>query len=75
MDWHSDIRITEETALRMIKKEIEIILYKALAKLSLDAEGVLVEHSAGEGRGDYATSAAMVCAKTSGMPPRELAEK
>lgn len=59
----------------MIKKELEQSVKEVLEGLSLKIDGVIIEACGGEGRGDYATNAALVCAKEAGVQPRDLALK
>ena len=59
----------------MVKKELGKIIQKAIEILSLSESGVVVESSADYSHGEYATNAALVCAKKSGKNPLQLAEE
>ncbi|MBU0499853.1 MAG: arginine--tRNA ligase [Gammaproteobacteria bacterium] len=65
-----------------MKSQIQDLVFQALA--ALVADGVLpqrelptfsIEHARGPAHGDFATNAALVCAKAARCKPRDLAEK
>jgi arginyl-tRNA synthetase len=58
-----------------MKETIEVALQTALTGLSLVPKGVVLDIPAEEGKGDFASSVALACAKDAGMAPKVLAEK
>jgi arginyl-tRNA synthetase len=58
-----------------MKETIQKAIREVLAELGIDAADFVVEHPADLTHGDYATNVALVCAKSMGKSPREVAEQ
>lgn len=58
-----------------MKEKIENLIKEALKKLGVKESSFSVEHPEDFINGDYATNIAMICAKKTGINPKELAEK
>lgn len=58
-----------------MESEIRSRIKEMLAELGMGEVNFSVEHPADFAHGDYATNAAMVCAKQMGKSPREIAEQ
>lgn len=59
----------------MLKQELEQLLGGVLREIGIIDAVFVVERQTESTHGDYATNAALVCAKQAGVAPRELAEK
>ena len=58
-----------------MKEKLEAVIVEALEALGIEAGAVNLERPADSSHGDYATNAALVYGKKSGIAPRELAGK
>lgn len=59
----------------IMREKIGAIVAEALGALGIEAGVVTIEHPADPSHGDYATNAALVYGKKTGVSPRELAGK